>query len=122
MIEANNLMLAVDDGKFIKFESSYAPPEQSIHSYLARVQGYAQCSDSCLVMMLIYIDQLIDTKGLFLSKLNIHRILITRYNTIPTLIYPYTHTYTLIYHKLRSQTPYVSFVSQFKPDVGRQVA
>ena len=78
MIDANSVKQFVppDEGKFIKFQSSYAP-ELSINSYLVRIQKYSKCSDACLVNTLIYIDKLILTSGLFLTRLNIHRLLIT---------------------------------------------
>lgn len=61
---------------FLKFQSSYEP-DVAIDYYIARVAKYSKCSESCLVIMLIYIDRLIENKGLVLTKLNVHRMIIT---------------------------------------------
>ncbi len=61
---------------FIKFQSSYEP-DITICSYLERIRKYSKCSDACFILMLIYIDRLIEKKGLVLTRLNIHRLLIT---------------------------------------------
>lgn len=45
-------------------------------SYLARIRRYSKCSDACLVLTLVYVDRAIETKGLLLSALNIHRLII----------------------------------------------
>eukprot|EP00826_Nyctotherus_ovalis_P019899 TRINITY_DN1619_c0_g2_i11.p1 TRINITY_DN1619_c0_g2~~TRINITY_DN1619_c0_g2_i11.p1 ORF type:complete len:199 (-),score=19.45 TRINITY_DN1619_c0_g2_i11:193-789(-) len=53
-------------------------PRMSIAQYIARIHTYAKCSESCLVIAFIYINQL--TKGTHnvgLTRLNIHRLLIT---------------------------------------------
>lgn len=60
---------------FIKFQSSYVP-EVSVTSYLQRIRRYSKCSDSCLILMLVYIDRAIESHGLILTSLNIHRLLI----------------------------------------------
>lgn len=59
-----------------KFQSIF-PPEVSILAYLERIHKYARCSDSCFVIALIYMDRLIEMRNIVLSKLNVHRILIT---------------------------------------------
>lgn len=59
-----------------KFQSSYVP-DVSILSYLERIQKYAKCSNCVFVAALIYIDRIIDLQQLILSKLNIHRLLIS---------------------------------------------
>lgn len=63
---------------FVKFQSSYAP-DVSVEYYIQRIFKHSKCSDSCLIIMLVYIDRLIENKGLVLSTLNAHRIIITRY-------------------------------------------
>lgn len=64
----------------MKFQSSYAP-EVTIEAYLDRIRRYSRCSDACFVMALVYVDRLIETRGLILTKLNAHRLLITRYSS-----------------------------------------
>jgi hypothetical protein len=61
---------------FLKFQSSYEP-DIAIFAYLERIRKYSKCSDSCFILMLIYIDRLIEAKGLVINRLNIHRLLIT---------------------------------------------
>ena len=56
------------------------PPAISIHKYLMRIFQYANCSRSCFVVALIYIDRIIQRNASFMiTSLNIHRLLITRY-------------------------------------------
>lgn len=71
-----NADVIIHDGSFLKFQSSYAP-EVSVESYLERIRKYSRCSDSCFIMALVYVDRLIEKKGLVLSRLNAHRLLIT---------------------------------------------
>lgn len=62
---------------FLKFQSAYCP-DVSVHAYLGRIQKYANCSDACLILAMVYIDRLIEApNGLVLSRLNIHRLVIT---------------------------------------------
>lgn len=54
------------------------PPAISIHKYLQRIFQYANCSRSCFVVALIYIDRIIQRNASFMiTSLNIHRLLIT---------------------------------------------
>lgn len=53
------------------------PPQITIKSYLERIEKYANCSPSCFVVSLIYIDRLCQHSFMTLSLLNVHRILIT---------------------------------------------
>lgn len=54
-----------------------APPAISLMSYLKRIHQYANCSSTCFIVSLIYIDRLCQHSYLSLSILNIHRIVIT---------------------------------------------
>jgi len=58
-----------------KFQSSYAPTI-SIHSYLQRIQKYANLTPAVYTTTLIYIDRLIEATNLSLTHLNIHRLLL----------------------------------------------
>lgn len=53
------------------------PPQITIKAYLERIERYAKCSPSCLVVSLIYIDRLCQHSMMSLSLLNIHRLIIT---------------------------------------------
>lgn len=61
---------------FVKFQSSYEP-DVSVEYYIQRIFKHSKCSDSCLIIMLVYIDRLIEKQGLVLTKLNAHRVIIT---------------------------------------------
>lgn len=51
-------------------------------SPLCSIAKYAACSGECFVLALVYIDRIIKTNPTFVvNSLNIHRLLITRYNT-----------------------------------------
>lgn len=60
----------------VKFQSSYEP-DVSIEYYIQRIFKHSKCSDACLIIMLVYIDRLIENHGLVLTKLNAHRMIIT---------------------------------------------
>ena len=59
-----------------KFDASYNP-NITILSYLKRIIKYANCHESCFIIMLIYIDRLIERKSFIITNMNIHRLLIT---------------------------------------------
>jgi hypothetical protein len=67
---------ASSSGIITKFHA-LRPPSIGIRDYLERINKYANCSPECLVLMLIYIDRLIQKNSLVLSSLNVHRIVIT---------------------------------------------
>uniref|UniRef100_A0A7S2PVE5 Cyclin n=1 Tax=Zooxanthella nutricula TaxID=1333877 RepID=A0A7S2PVE5_9DINO len=53
-------------------------PQISITDYLTRIARYYHCSDSCLVLGLVYIDRLVKLQPDFVvSPLNVHRLLAT---------------------------------------------
>lgn len=60
---------------FVKFQSSYEP-DVTIEYYIERIFKHSKCSDSCLIIMLIYIDRLIESKGFSLTRLNAHRMIV----------------------------------------------
>ncbi|KAI3449635.1 hypothetical protein Pfo_006300 [Paulownia fortunei] len=52
-------------------------PSLSIQQYIDRIFKYSCCSPSCFVIAHIYMDRFIQQTNLFLTSLNIHRLLIT---------------------------------------------
>lgn len=58
-----------------KFHSS-SVPTISIKDYLFRIRQYSNCSDSCFVTALIYIDRVQQKGCLLVDTLNVHRLLI----------------------------------------------
>ena len=56
---------------------SISPPTISLGRYLERIHSYANCSDACFVVSLVYIDRLCQRSVVPLSILTVHRVLIT---------------------------------------------
>lgn len=52
-------------------------PTISIRDYLIRIHRYADCSDTCFILALIYIDRLIQGNSVAVNFMTIHRLLIT---------------------------------------------
>jgi len=52
-------------------------PEISIENYLERIIKYTPCSPECYLIAIIYLDKLVQTQGLIINGMNVHRILIT---------------------------------------------
>ena len=58
-----------------QFDSVTIPPI-TIYDYLKRINSFTQCSKSCYIIALIYIDRIIQNNPYFrLSNKNIHRVL-----------------------------------------------
>jgi hypothetical protein len=67
----------VDDEKISKFHA-LKQPNIGVLEYIERIGKYANCSDECFVLALIYIDRVIrDNPKFQVNSLNIHRLLIT---------------------------------------------
>ena len=50
------------------------PPAITVHKYLQRIFQYAQCSRSCFIVALIYVDRIIQRNANFrITSLNVHR-------------------------------------------------
>ncbi|KAJ1447088.1 cyclin-domain-containing protein [Pelagophyceae sp. CCMP2097] len=67
---------AAAEGQVTKFHA-LKPPSISVLAYLERIHQYANCSQPCFVIALIYIDRLCQMSIISLSALNVHRIIIT---------------------------------------------
>ncbi|RWR89712.1 cyclin-U4-1-like protein [Cinnamomum micranthum f. kanehirae] len=53
-------------------------PTISIHSYLARIFKYANCSSSCFIVAYVYLDRFAQRQpSLPINSFNVHRLLIT---------------------------------------------
>lgn len=76
LIEVNSKNFNNQQDFIAKFQCSYAP-EVSIFAYLERIRKYANCSDCCFIVALIYIDRIIEKRNVILTQLNIHRLLLT---------------------------------------------
>ncbi|CAA3008776.1 cyclin-P3-1-like [Olea europaea var. sylvestris] len=58
------------------FHGSRAP-SLSICQYIDRIFKYSSCSPSCFVIAHIYVDRFVQRTNMFLTSLNIHRVIIT---------------------------------------------
>ncbi|KAL3827936.1 hypothetical protein ACJIZ3_016738 [Penstemon smallii] len=52
-------------------------PSLSIQQYIDRIFKYSRCSPSCFIIAHIYIDRFVRSTSIYLTSLNIHRLLIT---------------------------------------------
>lgn len=52
-------------------------PSLSIQQYLERIYKYSCCSPACFVIAHVYIDRYIERTNLYITSLNIHRLIIT---------------------------------------------
>ncbi|XP_062181217.1 cyclin-P3-1 [Phragmites australis] len=52
-------------------------PELSIKLYAERIFKYAQCSPSCFVLGLIYMERYLQQPNIYMTSLSVHRLLIT---------------------------------------------
>ncbi|GAB4835836.1 hypothetical protein Ancab_000752 [Ancistrocladus abbreviatus] len=59
------------------FHGSRAPPTLNIEQYMERISKYANCSPSCYIIALIYMERYIQYTNHHLTSLNVHRLLIT---------------------------------------------
>ena len=78
-----NDQLPLDSNSITKFHA-LKPPPITVREYLERVAKYSGCSGECFVLALIYIDRIIQNNETFVvNSLNVHRLLITRYEIFP---------------------------------------
>lgn len=66
--------------EYAKVFQSSKVPSISIRDYLSRVVKYSNCSAECYIIALVYLDRVINKKkDFYISTLNIHKLLITRF-------------------------------------------
>jgi hypothetical protein len=72
-----NDQIQVTADQFNRFQAR-SVPEITIEKYLQRIAKYAPYPSECLLIMLIYIDRLVDGHPYFvINSYNVHRILLT---------------------------------------------
>ncbi|KJE88956.1 cyclin [Capsaspora owczarzaki ATCC 30864] len=54
-----------------------SPPQINIQLYLQRFAKYAPVGNECFVLLLVYLDRLVQRTGSIITSLNIHRLLLT---------------------------------------------
>ena len=52
-------------------------PDLSIKLYAERIYKYAQCSPSCFVLGLIYMERYLQQPNIYMTSFSVHRLLIT---------------------------------------------
>lgn len=52
-------------------------PNLGIQRYMERIYKYSKCSPSCFVLGLVYMDRYLQQPGVYVTALNVHRLLIT---------------------------------------------
>ncbi|KAL2540594.1 Cyclin-U3-1 [Abeliophyllum distichum] len=58
------------------FHGSRAP-SLGIRQYIDRIFKYSRCSPSCFVIAHIYVDRFVQQTNIYLTSLNVHRVIIT---------------------------------------------
>lgn len=77
-VQKNERLLETSQAKdIITIFHGLRAPSLSIEQYIDRIFKYSCCSPSCFVVAHIYLDRFIQRTSLFLTSLNIHRLLIT---------------------------------------------
>eukprot|EP00669_Euglena_mutabilis_P002247 TRINITY_DN1285_c0_g1_i1.p1 TRINITY_DN1285_c0_g1~~TRINITY_DN1285_c0_g1_i1.p1 ORF type:complete len:201 (-),score=47.64 TRINITY_DN1285_c0_g1_i1:854-1432(-) len=69
-------ILKATDGPYSTSFDATAIPSVSLECYVDRLFQYAQCSPSCFVAALIYLDRLMNTGLVPLTKLNVHKLML----------------------------------------------
>ncbi|KAF2077618.1 hypothetical protein CYY_001081 [Polysphondylium violaceum] len=81
LVMAINQLLSIND-EFPNNYSHFLPehmklPMITIEGYISRIIKYSPCSKECFIIILMYIDRLIQKRNFIVNSYNIHRILIT---------------------------------------------
>jgi len=76
-VTKRNARYPIISNSITKFDG-LGPPEIAIRPYLDRIFRYANCSNECFVLSLIFVDRIIQRHpDFYISSLNIHRLFIT---------------------------------------------
>ncbi|KAH6818844.1 hypothetical protein C2S51_002447 [Perilla frutescens var. frutescens] len=77
-VQKNERMLETSQTKdLISIFHGLRAPSLSIQQYIDRIFKYSCCSSSCFIVAYIYMERFIERTSLFLTSLNVHRLLIT---------------------------------------------
>ncbi|EGC28342.1 hypothetical protein DICPUDRAFT_93345 [Dictyostelium purpureum] len=81
LVMSINQLLSIND-QYPNNHSQFLPehmklPMITIEGYIARIIKYSPCSKECFIIILMYIDRLIQKRNFIVNSYNIHRILIT---------------------------------------------
>lgn len=77
-VQKNEKILEASQTKdFITIFHGLRAPSLSIQQYIDRIFKYSCCSSSCFIVAYVYMERFVERKSIFLTSLNIHRLLIT---------------------------------------------
>lgn len=77
-VQKNERMLETSQTKdLITIFHGLRAPSLSIQQYIDRIFKYSCCSSSCFIVAYVYMERFIERTSLFLTSLNVHRLLIT---------------------------------------------
>lgn len=76
-LEKSKATSLADDRNAESVFSAKKIPKISISDYVARLSQYLDCSESCYISALLYLDRLVQKKQYKLTELNIHRLYLT---------------------------------------------
>jgi hypothetical protein len=76
MCRTNDMIQATTYSPPTKFHAVAAAP-LSVLDYLHRIKRYSMCSDSCFVLLVIYLDHAYKLSNLVADSLSIHRLIIS---------------------------------------------
>lgn len=69
--------IETDRDNYFEYFTCKKPPHISIIDYLSRIVKYSRPESGTMTISLILIDKLTDSQNILLTKLNIHRIILT---------------------------------------------
>ena len=71
--------IETDRDNYFEYFTCKKPPYISIIDYLSRIVKYSRPESGTMTISLILIDKFTDSQNILLTKLNIHRIILTSY-------------------------------------------
>ena len=78
IVERNDSMQGSTPETNLTVFHSLRAPGISASMYLERVYAYANCSSTCYILALVYLDRIMQPKaGVVITSLNAHRLIIT---------------------------------------------
>lgn len=76
LCDENDSNSSLVDSPFFKYDRINI----SLFDYLIRIEKYFNCSNTIIIVMLIYIDRIYDTYSIYINKYSAHRIVISAYS------------------------------------------
>lgn len=78
IVERNDKMQETSPDRSLTVFHSLRAPGICASMYLERIYAYANCSSTCYILALVYLDRIMQPKaGVIITSLNVHRLIIT---------------------------------------------